>query len=127
MEAASSACHDPRFPPLAEKELDNIVVEVSVLTVPQEIKVEQRRELPKMIEIGRDGLIMEKGFRRGLLLPQVPVEWGWDAEQFLEQTCHKAGLSPDSWLDPKVKILSFSAEVFAEDTPRGKVVRKRLV
>ncbi|MEI6796647.1 MAG: TIGR00296 family protein [Methanomassiliicoccales archaeon] len=127
LEAASSACHDPRFPPLDAKELDGIVVEVSVLTPPVEMMVEKRSELPKMIVIGRDGLIMEKGFRRGLLLPQVPVEWGWGPEEFLEQTCHKSGLTSDCWLDPKVKIFSFSAEVFAEESPRGQVVRKRLV
>jgi uncharacterized protein (TIGR00296 family) len=127
LEAASSACHDPRFPPLKENELDGIVVEVSVLTVPQELNAEKRRELPKMIVIGRDGLIMERGHRRGLLLPQVPVEWGWGPEEFLEQTCYKAGMTPDCWLDPKVRVLSFSAEVFSEETPRGKVVRKRLV
>ena len=103
------------------------MVEVSVLTPPVEMMVEKRSELPKMIVIGRDGLIMEKGFRRGLLLPQVPVEWGWGPEEFLEQTCHKSGLTSDCWLDPKVKIFSFSAEVFAEESPRGQVVRKRLV
>jgi uncharacterized protein (TIGR00296 family) len=127
LEAASSACHDPRFPPLAESELEKIVVEVSILTPPLELHAENRRDLPHQIVIGRDGLIMEKGFRRGLLLPQVPVEWGWGPEEFLEQTCYKAGMTPDCWLDPKVKILSFSAEVFSEQTPRGKVVRKRLV
>jgi uncharacterized protein (TIGR00296 family) len=127
LEAASSACHDPRFPVLEAKELEGIVVEVSVLTPPVEINVANRRDLPRSIVIGRDGLIMEKGFHRGLLLPQVPVEWGWGVEEFLEQTCYKSGLTPDCWLDPKVKLFSFSAEVFAEDSPRGKVVRKRLV
>jgi len=95
-EAAVSATHDPRFPPLGKDELDKIVVEVTSLTPPELIEVESPEEYLNHIKVGRDGLIAEKGFWRGLLLPQVPVEYGWDEEQFLSQTCMKAGLPPES-------------------------------
>ena len=124
--AAEAACHDPRFPPLRTSELDKTVVEVSVLTVPEEIKVRDRRQLPTIVRVGVDGLIMERGPYRGLLLPQVPVEWGWDSTTFLEQTCIKAGLTPDRWLDPSCRVYRFQAEIFSEEAPGGRVVRKEL-
>lgn len=119
-ESAISACHDPRFPDLREDEIDEIVVEVTVLTPPQIIKCEPS-EYKNNIEIGKDGLIAEKGFYRGLLLPQVPVEYGWNEEEFLRNTCIKAGLPPDAWMDKDVKIYKFQGEIFAEEEPRGKV------
>jgi len=123
-EAAVSACHDPRFPPLRSDEIDSIIVEVSILTKPAEIKVKEPEEYIKKIKVGRDGLIAEQGFYRGLLLPQVAVEYGWNALQFLEETCMKAGLMPDCWRDRRTKIYSFQAHVFSEVEPWGKVVRK---
>ena len=63
---------------------------------------------------------------KGLLLPQVPVEYGWNTEKFLAQTCLKAGLFPDAWLDSKTRIYSFTGDVFSEESPRGKVVRVKL-
>ncbi len=125
-EAATSACHDPRFPPLDDEELDHIIVEVSVLTPPKEIKVQDKKDLPKKVEIGKDGLIVEMGPFRGLLLPQVPVEWEWDSEEFLGQTCIKAGLTSDCWLDKRSKFYKFQAEIFSEEEPRGKVERKEI-
>ncbi|MFN4133876.1 MAG: TIGR00296 family protein, partial [Candidatus Hadarchaeales archaeon] len=102
--AISSATKDPRFPPVTSEELREIVVEVSVLTEPELIKVKSPAEYPKHVEIGKDGLIVEwRGFS-GLLLPQVAVEWGWDAEEFLSNACVKAGLPPDCWLERDVKI-----------------------
>lgn len=124
--AAEAACHDPRFRSLKEHELDHIVVEVSVLTVPEEIKVKDRKQLPSLVRIGTDGLIIERGPYRGLLLPQVPVEWGWDARSFLEQLCLKAGLTPDRWLDQSSRVFRFQAEIFAEESPRGRIQRKEL-
>jgi len=124
--AISSASYDPRFLPMKSKELDDVVVEVSLLTPPKLLDAETPSEYPKQIEIGRDGLIAELGVSRGLLLPQVPVEWGWDAEEFLEYLCNKAGLSPSSWLDPRMNIYSFQAEIFIEESPRGNIVRKEL-
>jgi uncharacterized protein (TIGR00296 family) len=125
LRAAQGACHDPRFPPLRSEELDRVVVEVSILTPPEEINIDDRKDLPKAIVIGRDGLIMERGIFRGLLLPQVPVEWGWDASTFLEQACMKAGLTPDMWLDRRTKIFTFWAEIFHEESPYGQILRER--
>jgi len=76
------------------------------------------------IKVGEDGLIVEKGMFKGLLLPQVPVEWGWCEEEFLCQCCVKAGLPPDSWLTKGAKIYKFSAIIFGEKTPKGEVERK---
>jgi len=125
IKAAQGACHDPRFPPLRREELDSILMEVTILTLPQELEGD-RKDLPKTIQVGRDGLIAEKGPFRGLLLPQVPVEWEWDEETFLCHTCMKAGLTPDSWLDPRTKVFSFQGEIFSEEEPGGKVSRKVL-
>jgi len=97
-----------------------------VLTRPELVRVEDPRDYPKAIKVGRDGLIVEKGFFRGLLLPQVPVEWGWDEETFLGQTCMKAGLYPDAWFDPDTRIYRFQAIVFEEEEPRGRVRRVEL-
>ncbi len=124
--AIAAATEDPRFPPVRLPEMDSIVVEVSVLTKPELIRVEDPRDYPKAIRVGRDGLIVEKGFFRGLLLPQVPVEWGWDERTFLSQCCLKAGLYPDAWLDPDTRIYRFQAVVFEEEEPRGPVKRRAL-
>lgn len=126
-DSAKSACsRDPRFPPVRPEELDRIKVEVSLLTPPVEIRVAKKTDLPSTVKIGESGLIAQCGYARGLLLPQVPVEWGWDAEEFLCQTCIKAGMSPDSWLDKDTRIFEFKAEVFSEEKPNGKVRRRRL-
>lgn len=124
--AISAATRDPRFPPLSLKELANVIFEVSVLTPPELIKVEKPEEYMAKIKVGEDGLIVEKGFFKGLLLPQVPVEWNWCEEEFLCQCCIKAGLTPDSWLTKGTKIYKFSAIIFEEETPQGKVKRVRL-
>ena len=119
--AISSATRDPRFPPLEVSELNKILVEVSVLTEPKPIEVDDPREYPGAIVVGRDGLIVEYGGHAGLLLPQVAVEWKWDAEEFLSHACMKAGLMPDAWLDREVRISRFSAQVFSERTPGGEI------
>lgn len=124
--AINSATGDPRFPSVEQDELDNITIEVSVLTVPEEIDVEDPKNFPEKIEVGRDGLIVECRGRKGLLLPQVPVDNNWDVEQFLSQTCLKAGLSPDEWLSEGVKIEKFSAQVFKEKEPGGEVIPESL-
>ena len=120
--SAQSACHDPRFMPLSEKEAANCTVEVTVLSQPEVIDC-PKEELPKNIVIGRDGLIIEFGRRRGLLLPQVPVEWGWGPEEFLTHLCAKAGLPPDAWRLKDATIWSFTGEIFYETSPRGEIVR----
>ncbi len=124
--AIYAAVEDPRFPPVTLDEMDNLIIEVSVLTPPEPIEGPPE-ERPKKIKVGRDGLIIEKGFYSGLLLPQVPIEWGWDEEEFLAETCWKAGLPPDCWLDPDTKVYKFTAEIFEEEYPRGSVRRKPLV
>lgn len=125
--AISAATRDPRFQTLTIKELNNIVFEVSVLSPLELIKVSKPSELPKKIKVGRDGLMVEKGFFRGLLLPQVAVEWGWDEETFLCEASLKAGLFPDAWLMRDVKVYRFEAEIFEELEPEGRVIRKELL
>jgi uncharacterized protein (TIGR00296 family) len=125
-QGASSASHDPRFPPLDINELDNIVVEVTILTRPQIIEVDTPHEYLDSIIIGRDGLIVEQGFYKGLLLPQVPVEQGWNEEEFLNQTCMKAGLMPNAWFDKLTKVSRFRGQVFTEVKPRGEIKEKKL-
>ena len=126
MLAAKEATRDPRFRPLMESELDSITVEVSLLTPPEPVKAKNPKEYLRLVKIGVHGLIIERGQFRGLLLPQVPVEQGWDVETFLAHTCMKAGLFADAWHDPKTKLLTFTGEVFCEEKPRGKVARKVL-
>jgi AmmeMemoRadiSam system protein A len=106
--ACAAAFEDPRFPPLDPEEFDLVTLEISVLTVPARV------EDFSAVEVGLDGLIVEQGVSRGLLLPQVATEWGWDRETFLDQTCVKAGLSAGAWRDPDTSVFSFSAEVFGE-------------
>jgi len=125
--AISAATQDPRFEPVRPEEFSNLIFEVSVLTKPERLKASSPKEYPNLIKIGRDGLIVEYKFLSGLLLPQVPVEEGWDAEQFLSYACMKAGAPPDVWLLPETKIYRFEAEVFTEEEPNGKVVRRRLI
>lgn len=126
IEGAQSATHDPRFPPLAESELDSIIIEVTILTKPELIEVNKPEEYLSKIEIGRDGLIVEQGFFKGLLLPQVPIEQGWGKEEFLSHTCMKAGLMPDAWFDKNTKISKFSGQIFSEIKPRGEIKEKKL-
>ncbi len=121
--ATDSAVHDPRFSRVIENELDSILVEMNVLTPPLKLEYSDPSELLSLVEVGRNGLIAVQGMRRGLLLPQVPVDWGWDTKQFLEHTCNKAGLVPSAWMDKKTEFLAFQAEIFGEEKPRGNVIR----
>lgn len=124
--AISSATQDPRFPPLSLDELNHAVFEVSVLTPPQPVDVQNPKEYCSKIKVGRDGLIVERSFCKGLLLPQVPVEWKWDEETFLCQCCIKAGLPPDSWLLDETKVYTFQAIIFEEKSPNGNVALKEI-
>ncbi len=123
--SVSAAFEDPRFPPLNQEEMNNVIFEISVLTEPELIIVKNPKEYIKKVEIGKDGLIVENGFYKGLLLPQVPLQFEpkWDMETFLEQTCMKSGLLPDMWLDHKTKIYKFQAQIFKEKTPRGEIIQ----
>ncbi len=120
--ALNAAFRDPRFPPLETNELPQLLVEVSVLTPPQPLTVADPREYPLHIVVGRDGLLVEGDWQRGLLLPQVAVEHRFDAVTFLEQTCLKAGLPKDAWRKGRVRVFVFQAQIFAEATPEGEVV-----
>ena len=108
--AASAALEDPRFEPVRPGELSDLDVEVSVLGPLERIDPLD----PSAIEIGRHGLVVEQGWRRGLLLPQVATEWGWDRQTFLDQTCVKAGLPRDAWRTAAT-VYRFAAEVFGND------------
>src|SRR5450755_52966 len=107
--AQAAAFDDPRFPPVTGEEASQLKVEISVLSRLRPIR-------PEDVVTGVHGLIVAKGGHRGLLLPQVPMEWHWDRETFLSQTCLKAGLPPDAWLQD-VDLQSFTADVFGEESP----------
>jgi len=118
--AISAAFSDPRFPPLAKHEIDEIIIEVTVLTKPEEITTSNRKDLVNQVKVGEDGLIVEYGIMySGLLLPQVPMEYCWDSETFLAETCIKAGLDPDCWLNSKVKVKKFQGIIFRETSPNS--------
>jgi AmmeMemoRadiSam system protein A len=108
----SAARDDPRFPPLAAGELDRVTIEISVLSTPVAVDAAE----PGAIVIGRDGLIVERGSARGLLLPQVAPEQRWAPAQFLDATCEKAGLPAGAWREPGTRVLTFQADVFDEET-----------
>jgi AmmeMemoRadiSam system protein A len=107
--AIAAAFEDPRFAPLVEDELRMTRIEISALTI-------LHRSAAEEVEVGRDGILIERGSARGLLLPQVAVEYGWNRETFLDHTCRKAGLAPGCWRDPDTIISIFSAEVFGEES-----------
>jgi len=124
--AINSATQDPRFYSVSLGELDNIVFEVSVLTPPQLIEADKPTDYPSKVKVGKDGLIVERGYYKGLLLPQVPIEWKWNEEEFLCQCCIKAGLPPDCWLLKGTKIYRFQAIIFDEKSPKGEIEQKEL-
>ncbi len=110
----AAAVEDPRFNPLSYDEFKNVKIELSILTKPQLVNVHSFKDYLEVLKVGRDGLIIENGYHRGLLLPQVPVEQKWDIKTFLENLCYKAGLSSDIWKDENTKIYSFQAQIFEE-------------
>jgi len=110
--ALAAAFNDPRFNEVSEKEFDDLDFEVTVLTKPEVIEVAHYSQYFDEIEIGRDGLIIQKGYARGLLLPQVAVENAFTKEDFLEHTCMKAGISADSWMDESCDVSKFQGQIF---------------
>jgi AmmeMemoRadiSam system protein A len=110
--AVAAATSDPRFPAVSVMELPEIDIELSLLGPLEPIST------PDDIDVGRHGLVVELGWHRGLLLPQVATQWNWDREGFIAATCRKAGLRPDAWLKG-AKVWRFEAEVFGEDRPSG--------
>jgi len=112
--ALSAAVHDPRFDPVRPEDVANLHIEISVLSSFQEIQ-------PGEIEVGRHGLLVSHGERRGLLLPQVAVEWKWNSIRFLEETCVKAELPPNAWKHG-ARIQAFTAQIFVEKEPKERIV-----
>lgn len=106
--ACAAAFEDPRFPAVEADELDALHIEISALTPYEKVTD------PERIEVGRHGLMVSDGVYRGVLLPQVAVEHGWDRDRFLDETCAKAGLAAGAWRDPKTDVFTFTAEVFGE-------------
>jgi AmmeMemoRadiSam system protein A len=109
--AVWAALHDRRFPQVMKREVKGLNLEISVLSPLTDIA-------PENIEVGQHGLSISLGAQRGLLLPQVAVQWKWNREQFLEETCRKAGLPPDAWRQG-ARIQAFTAQVFEEPQPSG--------
>ena len=124
LSAINAAREDPRFYPVEQQELDELVIEVTVLTAPKRINA-RPGEIPDKIMIGRDGLIVSTGMSSGLLLPQVAVEHGFDSTEFLGQTCMKAGLMPDAWLEG-AQVYSFEGQIFEEVEPCGRIREKHI-
>jgi hypothetical protein len=110
----AAAFEDPRFSPVIKNEIKDIIIEISILTRPEVLKVKDSDEYLKNIEIGKDGLIIQ-GESSGLLLPQVAIEYNFNPKQFLECVCEKAGLEKDAWRNLTNKIYKFKAEIFSED------------
>lgn len=113
--AKSAAFDDPRFSKLKEKEVAELVIEISVLTEPEVIRVMDPAEYEEHIVVGRDGLLVRSGFDSGLLLPQVFKEYDCGPIEAIQMTCQKAGLSKDAWKDLSVKVYRFEAEIFSEE------------
>jgi hypothetical protein len=109
--AVSAATRDPRFPAVTEPELEALQVEISVLSPRRPVSE------PAEVEVGTHGVYLTRGHHQGVLLPQVPVEHGWDRETFLDHLCLKAGISPGQWRDPDVRLEVFTAQVFSESDP----------
>lgn len=125
--AIAAATEDPRFPPLKEGDLESVVFEVSVLTKPKLVEYTKPDDLLRAVVVGRDGIIVSAGPYKGLLLPQVPLEYDWDVEEYLSHACLKAGLPPDYWKTSKINIYTFQAQVFAEIVPNGDIIEKLLI
>jgi len=124
--ALSAAFGDPRFPPLQKDELKKTIIEASILSIPKLLKAKNAKERESALKIGRDGLIIEYGTARGLLLPQVAAEWNFSKKEFLQCVCDKAGLPRDMWTSASAKISTFEAQIFAEKAPAGEISQKRL-
>ncbi|MFL6440325.1 MAG: TIGR00296 family protein [Nitrososphaeraceae archaeon] len=121
--AIAAATQDPRFDQVNKEDMGNIIFEVSVLSQPQKIEVQNPKDYKNRINIGRDGLILKWKYGSGLLLPQVPVELNWDVDEYLANICYKAGASPDAWLMPESQLYKFEATIYKESEPNGKILK----
>lgn len=121
----AAAFKDSRFPPIIENELEEITIEVSVLTKPKLIEVEHQKEYLDKIKIGKHGLIIKSGYHSGLLLPQVFIDYDSTPKEALEMTCQKASLDKDEWKDKDTEIYSFSSQIFKETEPKGDILEEK--
>jgi uncharacterized protein len=119
--AIAAAFEDPRFVSVSKQELDDLLVEVSILSAPVQVIGTAKKRMDS-IKLGQDGLMIQYGIYGGLLLPVVAMENKWDKKKFLEELCKKAGLQSNYWSQPSVRLYKFEAQVFREETPRGKAV-----
>jgi len=125
--AVEAATADYRFKPVKQDEFNkNIIVGVDVLSPLEPIWVRNPQDYVLNIAVGRDGLMVDGSGFKGLLLPRVAVEEGFDAEEFLCHCCMKAGLPPDSWLTGSVRVSKFQGQIFAEETPNGRIVERHV-
>ncbi len=122
--AIAAAFEDPRFVQISEKEINELVIEVSILSNPVSVTGSEAARL-KSINVPGDGLMVEYGHLRGLLLPIVAVEEKWAKKRFLEETCVKAGLHKNYWAQPNVKLYKFETQVFSEESPNGMVIEQK--
>ena len=120
--AINAATEDPRFIAISEKELNEVIFEVSVLTKPSLIQIENTDESIKKIVIGRDGLLLESRYGSGLFLPQVPVEQKWNNREYLSNLCYKAGAPSDAWLLDDSKLYAFSSLIFRERSSNSEII-----
>ena len=125
--AIAAATEDPRFSPLRSEELDFVTFEITILSPPVKIEVKKPKEFLSKIKVGKDGLIVKYRYNSGLLLPQVPIEYGWNEKEFLEHTCEKAGLPKDYWTKDGIEIKKFEGIVFKEKSPNGEVIQEKLL
>jgi uncharacterized protein (TIGR00296 family) len=119
--AISAAFEDPRFGPLSSAELGKLTIEISILSILFKIEGNPDKRRSE-VKIGRDGLMLQYGVYSGLLLPVVPIEQGWGVDEFLSETCVKAGLPENYWMQQNVQLYKFESQVFREEEPAGKVV-----
>jgi len=119
--AINAATEDPRFIAINEKELDDVIFEVSVLTKPSLIQLDNTDASLSKVVIGRDGLMLESRNGSGLLLPQVPVEQKWNVRDYLSNLCYKSGAPSDAWLLPDSKLYTFCSLIFREKLPNREI------
>lgn len=125
--AVEAATMDPRYSPIRREDLSRIVIEVTVLSNPHLIEATTPMEIPSKVLIGQHGLVVDGFGSRGLLLPKVAIDEGFEPEEFLSQCCMKAGLLPDAWLEGHVRVSRFEGQIFSEEKPCGAVFERVLL
>lgn len=123
--ALAAAFEDPRFVSVSHKELDDLTVEISILSGSHPLRAKGKERADEVV-VGKDGLIARYGVSSGLLLPIVAVNEHWDSKRFLEEACAKAGLPRTYWSHPEVNIYKFETQIFREEAPRGKIMEIKL-